>query len=60
MRILSVAPDVRERIEVEGGEWSTYYRYGPDAWFVVMGEAEEPLFQCGEIEALYQRGKNAL
>lgn len=31
-----------------------YARHGPDCWTVVMGQSEETVFDCKEIEALFQ------
>jgi len=58
MRITVISVDTRERIEIEGAEWPTYYRYSPDNWRALMGQSEEPLyFECEELEELYQRSK---
>ena len=31
-----------------------YTRYGPDSWMVAMGESDEPVYYCEELEALFQ------
>jgi hypothetical protein len=62
MRITGVWPIVGELVEIEGSEWSTYYRYGPDCWGVRMGEAEEPIYsddELVELEMLYQAWKSS-
>lgn len=34
-----------------------YTRYGADAWYVTVGESDEPVYDCKEIEILYQKYK---
>ena len=58
MRIISIETETRARIEIEGGEFHTYFRYGPDNWNVVMGMTEEPCFDCARLEELYQLKKS--
>jgi hypothetical protein len=33
---------------------ASYRRYGPDSWFVSIGESEEPVFDCNDLEAAFQ------
>ncbi len=54
IRIESIELETRDRVEVSGGEWLTYYRYGPGCWYVQMGQSDEPLNDCEEMEAAYQ------
>jgi hypothetical protein len=35
-------------------EDDTYYRYGPNSWMIQMGESQEPVYFCEELEAEYQ------
>ena len=34
---------------------SDYTRYSPDNWYVRMGESDEPVYNCDELEAEYQK-----
>jgi len=31
-----------------------YIRYGSDCWFITIGDSDEPLYNCKEIERLFQ------
>jgi len=41
-------------VETDEPEYSRYTRYTSDNWTVVMGESEEPVYDCTELERLYQ------
>lgn len=38
----------------------TYTRYSPQCWTIIMGESEEPVYDCEELEEAYQKYKTAL
>ena len=35
-------------------EYYQYTRYGAYCWYVRMGESDEPVYDCDEIEKLFQ------
>lgn len=55
MKILKSEPMVGVQVITDEGECDTYTRYGPDVWFVAVGESMEPVYICEELEAEYQR-----
>ena len=58
MKITDVHEIIIHSVETDGDQ---YVRYGPDSWcirpgswFIAMGDSDEPLYGCEEIEALFQ------
>ena len=51
--------DIFERtifiVETDEDDYSSYTRYSKDCWFVRMGESDEPLYDCEEIEKEFQK-----
>ena len=43
------------RVETDESEYSNYTRYSSDCWYVQMGESDEPVYDCEELENLYQK-----
>lgn len=41
-------------VKTDECEYNQYTRYGPNSWFVMMGESDEPVYNCGKIESLFQ------
>ena len=41
-------------IETDDAERFHYTRYGPDCWFITMGNSEEIVVDCNELERLFQ------
>jgi len=35
-------------------EYTTYIRYSEDCWYYQMGESQEPVYNCEEIEKLFK------
>ncbi len=58
MKILSAEPIAGVSIETDEEEYNCYTRYGPDCWFVRMGESDETFYDCEELEELYQQYVN--
>jgi len=54
MKITKVTKIVCFLIETDEESWNEYTRYGADNWTVTMGESDEQLYDCKEIENLYQ------
>ena len=54
MKITEVTKIVCFLIETDDEDNYMYTRYSFDNWTVRMGESDEPLYNCEEIEALYQ------
>jgi len=54
MKITDVTPIKGVRVTTDEDEYNEYTRYGPDCWYVQMGESDEPVYECQELERLYQ------
>ena len=54
MKITEVTKIVCFLIETDDEDNYMYTRYGADNWTARMGESDEPLYSCEEIETLYQ------
>ena len=54
MKILNVTPISGFIVETDEDEQFNYTRYGADSWYVKMGESDEPVYDCKEIEARFQ------
>lgn len=42
------------RVTTDEEIYNEYTRYSADCWYVTMGESEEPVYECSELERLYQ------
>ena len=54
MKITSIEKIESFIIKTDEDDYYQYHRYGSDSWFVTMGESEEPVHYCEEIEKLFQ------
>jgi hypothetical protein len=54
MNIKSVTPQTVHFVETDGDDLYQYTRYGADNWTVRMGESDEPVYRCEELEAAFQ------
>ena len=54
MKITEVTKVICFFIETDDEDNYMYNRYGVNNWTVRMGESDEPLYNCDEIEKLYQ------
>jgi len=54
MKIVTTTTITAEIVETTEKEWPTYTRYGPDSWTNTMGESEEQVYDCEELEKAYQ------
>jgi hypothetical protein len=54
MKILKVTPISGFIVETNEDEQFSYTRHGADCWYVKMGESDEPVYDCKEIEAKFQ------
>jgi hypothetical protein len=54
MEILNVTPIQGFTVATDDDELFSYTRYGADCWYVNMGESDEPVYDCKEIEAKFQ------
>jgi hypothetical protein len=41
-------------VETDNADFPRHTRYGPNSWTVTMGESEEPVYDCAELEAAFQ------
>ena len=54
MRIIETTPILCISVTTDETKFNEYIRYSVDFWYVKMGESEEPVYECKEIERLYQ------
>ena len=54
MKILNATAINGFIVETDEDELFNYIRYGADCWYVKMGESDEPVYDCKEIEARFQ------
>ena len=54
MKITEVTKVICFFIETDDEDNYMYNRYDANNWTVRMGESDEPLYNCDEIEKLYQ------
>ena len=55
MRIKEVTKSTVFYVKTGGNEPRQYTRYSSDNWSVLMGESEEPVYECQELEEEFQR-----
>lgn len=55
MNITETRPIAAIGVTTDEDEFSEYTRYEADAWYRQMGESDEPVYDCEELEDLYQR-----
>lgn len=41
-------------IETDEEDYYRYTRYSATNWTVIMGESDEPVYDCEELEAMFQ------
>ena len=41
-------------VETNEQQYNIYTRHGADVWYLRMGESDEPVYNCEEIETAYQ------
>jgi len=51
MKILNIKETKYTYIETDEDD---YYRYGPNYWMIQIGESQEPVYFCEDLEAEYQ------
>ena len=54
MKIKSVRQIKCHVVETDGKEEKDYTRYGPDSWAVRMGQSDECVNDCSELEREFQ------
>lgn len=52
--IVEVTPISGERISMDGPWPTEYVRYSADNWTVTMGESDEQVYACEDLEKAYQ------
>ena len=45
-------------VETDEKEFNTYTRYNPANWTVRMGESDEQVYDCKELEAAFQASQS--
>lgn len=53
--IVSVTPINAHIVVTDKEDCPSYTRYGPDSWTVSMGESEEQVYECAELESEFQK-----
>jgi hypothetical protein len=57
LRVIEVRPISGERISMVGPWPTEYTRYSADSWTVTMGDSEEQVYACEDLEEAYQLWK---
>lgn len=52
IEITEIQEFTAHRVETQD---NTYTRYSSMCWTIVMGESEEPVYNCDELEEAYQK-----
>lgn len=60
MKIISITPISCESVITDESEYNEYIRYGSGYWTVRIGESDEPVYNCADLERLYQKYKLTL
>lgn len=55
MRIVSIKPIKAHRVTTDEPDYHEYTRYAPDSWTVTMGESDESVYDCAELEKEFQK-----
>ncbi len=42
-------------VETDENEWHYYIHHGADSWSLLMGESWETLYDCEELEQMFQK-----
>lgn len=54
MKVTAVLPVVVHLVTTDQKEFHTYTRFSSANWTQTMGESDEPVYDCQELEAAYQ------
>lgn len=54
MKIKEVTKATIFYVETDEEGYYRYIRHGADSWTVTMGESDEPVYDCEELEKLFQ------
>ena len=60
MKIKSIRKIESFRVETDDDELYDYTRHSSDCWYVRMGESDEPVYDCEEMEELFQQNKHLI
>lgn len=54
MKIVKAIRKVIHFVETDEKSYRDHTRYGPDSWTVRMGESDEQVYDCAELEEAFQ------
>lgn len=54
MKIKNITKATIFYVETDEEEYCRYTRHGRDSWTVAMGESDEPVYDCSELEQMFQ------
>ena len=54
MKIISIFPRVSHFVSTDDEPYPDFIRWSADSWENIMGESSEPIYDCEELEKLYQ------
>lgn len=54
MKIKEVTKAIIFYVETDEEDYYRYIRHGADSWMVAMGESDEPVYKCEELEQMFQ------
>lgn len=53
MKIVSVVEKTVHYVETDGEHYNSYIRHSKNNWTMQIGESDETIFNCEELEMLY-------
>ena len=54
MKIVNVTKSIVFYVETDENELNRYTRHSSENWTVTMGESDEPIYDCEELEKVFQ------
>jgi len=54
MKIINATKSIVFYVETDENELNKYTRHSSENWTVTMGESDEPVYDCEELEKLFQ------
>lgn len=55
MKIVRVTKAIIFYIETDEKDYHRYIRHAANSWTVAMGESDEPVYDCEELEKMFQK-----
>ena len=59
MKITKITKEIIHYVETDEEDYNTYIRHSAKNWGVIMGESEEVVYDCEELEVMFQEIQNS-